>query len=61
MLQYIENPGNRYGHPHPETLAVLQDSGVHTWRTDRDGAVVITTDGRQLTVGLEKGEEKTAA
>lgn len=54
-------PGNRYGHPHPETLAVLQDSGVHTWRTDRDGTVVITTDGRRLTVGLEKGKEKTAA
>lgn len=31
--------GNRYGHPHPETLAVLERLGVPLYRTDRDGAL----------------------
>jgi competence protein ComEC len=39
---------NRFGHPHPLTLATLAAAGVRVWRTDRDGAVVVTTDGRSL-------------
>jgi competence protein ComEC len=33
--------GNGYGHPTPVTLATLARRGVETWRTDRDGTVVI--------------------
>lgn len=43
--------GNDYGHPAPATLAALaasQPGGVY--RTDRDGTVVIETDGRTITV-----------
>lgn len=29
--------GNRYGHPHPDTLARLHDAGVPVARTDTDG------------------------
>lgn len=53
--------GNRYGHPHPDTLNTLLEAGIHIWRTDRDGTIVITTDGRRLTVGTEQGEENNAA
>jgi competence protein ComEC len=41
---------NRFGHPHPVTLATLAGSGARVWRTDRDGAVVVTTDGDSLGV-----------
>ncbi len=41
---------NRYGHPHERTLAALADAGARVLRTDRDGSVVVTTDGRSLDV-----------
>jgi competence protein ComEC len=41
---------NRFGHPHPATLAILAAAGARVWRTDHDGAVVVTTDGRTLDV-----------
>lgn len=33
---------NRYGHPHPEVLDVLETHGVRIYRTDRQGAVHFT-------------------
>jgi competence protein ComEC len=41
---------NRFGHPHPNTLATLASHGVPTWRTDQHGAVVWETDGRAVAV-----------
>lgn len=43
-------PRNPYGHPAPAVLARLAGAGARTYRTDRDGAVVMETDGRMLRV-----------
>lgn len=41
---------NRFGHPHPNTLRTLARAGTPTFRTDRDGSVIVTTDGVTLDV-----------
>ncbi len=42
--------GNRYGHPHDELLERLEACGTDVLRTDRDGAVMIESDGRRFSV-----------
>jgi competence protein ComEC len=41
---------NTYGHPAPETLDRLFRHEVQVWRTDRDGAVTVTTNGERMTL-----------
>jgi competence protein ComEC len=41
---------NWYGHPHPELLERLTDSGCKTWITYDTGAMTIRTDGKKLTL-----------
>ena len=42
---------NSYGHPAPSTLAALAEARrLAVYRTDRDGAVVVESDGAALTV-----------
>ena len=42
--------GNRYGHPSPETLGAFAQRRVPVLRTDREGVILIRTDGRTITV-----------
>lgn len=42
--------GNPYGHPAPATIARLRAAGAAVYRTDLDGGVEISTDGRDLAV-----------
>ncbi len=41
---------NPYGHPSPDTVERLAAAGAAVYRTDRDGAIVLETDGRWLGV-----------
>ena len=41
---------NLFGHPAPQTLATLKDAGAIVYRTDENGAVTVTTDGRTINV-----------
>lgn len=41
--------GNDYGHPAASTLSRLSGAGVQVFRTDKDGTVVATSDGENVT------------
>jgi competence protein ComEC len=41
---------NRFGHPSRETLEALSSLEAGILRNDRDGAVLFTTDGRDITL-----------
>ena len=43
---------NMYGHPHSETLQRLQNSGAELYRTDLNGNIVITTDGKTYNTAI---------
>lgn len=46
---------NDYGHPRPETIAALAaQSGLHTFRTDLNGRIVVESNGRTLTVRSDR-------
>jgi competence protein ComEC len=47
---------NNYGHPSAQTLFRLLRHRVEVWRTDRDGRVTVSTDGRRMTVRSENRE-----
>jgi beta-lactamase superfamily II metal-dependent hydrolase len=42
--------GNSYGHPSPRVLALLAGSGATVLRTDRQGTVVVRTNGSTLEI-----------
>ena len=39
---------NRYGHPHQETLDTLGTFNVKIFRTDRDGTIIMHSDGAKI-------------
>ena len=40
---------NSYGHPHKETLEAFAKRGIQVFRTDEQGTIVVTSDGKNLT------------
>ena len=42
---------NSYGHPHGETLKILDEKEIKTFRTDKDGDIVVITDGKRMWIG----------
>ena len=49
-----EGKGNDYGHPSPQTLALLARLGSPLLRTDRDGSVVIQSTGKHWRVASRR-------
>jgi competence protein ComEC len=45
---------NRYGHPHPETLAHYQALDIPILRTDSDGTILLATDGTHVWIKTTK-------
>jgi competence protein ComEC len=45
---------NYYGHPHPETFAVLNKYDITILRTDKRGDIKIVTDGKNLKIINER-------
>jgi competence protein ComEC len=46
---------NPYGYPHRETQDILTTAGVTLYRTDRDGTILIRSDGISYSVATENG------
>jgi competence protein ComEC len=47
---------NPYGHPHRETLDTLTALVPATYRTDRDGTILVRSDGISYSVATENGQ-----
>lgn len=47
---------NSYGHPHAETLNTFRMNGVKVYRTDEDGTIIATSDGKEITFNVPASE-----
>jgi beta-lactamase superfamily II metal-dependent hydrolase len=52
---YSAGIGNSYGHPHPETIAALFAVGAQIYGTDKNGTVVVTSNGQNYQVSTNGG------
>lgn len=41
--------GNKYGHPHAETMNKFRQAGITVYRTDEQGTVIASSDGATIT------------
>ncbi len=46
--------GNSYNHPHSATLQTLKRNEAEVYRSDLNGEIVLTSDGKTVTVAAEK-------
>jgi competence protein ComEC len=47
--------GNLFGHPAPDVVARYERAGAEVFRTDRDAAVILETDGRDVFLRTWRG------
>ena len=45
---------NSYGHPHRETLAIIEKYNIKPYRTDKNGEITISSDGNNINIKTEK-------
>lgn len=48
--------GNSYGHPHAQTLNTFRTNRVKVYRTDEDGTIIATSDGKKITFNVPASE-----
>ena len=46
--------GNPFHHPHPSALKRLEVHGIQVYRTDKNGTIIVKTDGEKLLVEVSK-------
>lgn len=51
---YMAGEGNRYGHPHEETITALTEHAAKIYGTDVNGNIIITTDGEAFSIKTQK-------
>jgi len=51
---YMAGEGNRYGHPHEETITALTGVGAEIYGTNIHGTIMITTDGEAYSLKTER-------
>jgi len=49
---------NKYGHPHAEVLARLEDDDVQIYRTDLQGSITAISDGNNIRISSESNKEE---
>jgi len=54
IVVYMAGEGNRYGHPHEETIEALLTVGTEIYGTDVHGTIIVTTNGEKYDLQLEK-------
>lgn len=52
---------NQYGHPHQETVQRIKDRDIPLYRTDQQGTIVFTSDGKSISVPTDKPTPKPTA
>ena len=50
VVVFSAGANNRFGHPAPAVAARFEQAGAAIFRTDRDGAVIVETDGRSVVI-----------
>lgn len=50
--------GNDYGHPDKQVLNSLKLQGIESYRTDKDGTIIIYTDGNDVKIFKEKNKKQ---
>lgn len=50
--------GNSYHHPAPSTMTKLKNSGIRTYRTDEDGTIIATSNGKVITFETKKTDTR---
>ena len=40
--------GNSYGHPRQDTIKLLEDDGIPVFRTDKQGTIILHSDGKTI-------------